>query len=104
MPITVDSVKPFELIQYFYLLTAANIGFVIYNLADCLTVISQWNPIFYDLNQLGNTVEDDEIQQFEEKIRSSKLISNIVQKVKIIKTNAALSDTIGVDEIEKIEV
>ena len=87
------------LIDYFYFLTTANICLVVYNLFDSITTIAKWNPILFDINQKGNLIEDDEIEQFEEKISSAKLLSNIFKKVKTIKANVALSDNIKVDEI-----
>ena len=88
-----------NLLPLFFLLAAINFIYSVYILIHGYITIISWNPKIDNLNRTSDTLSDEEVDQFEEEAVGSKLINNLIKKIKSITSK---SSDLSVNEIHGV--
>ena len=88
-----------NLLRLFFLLTFANSFFIISTVVRAKSIFDKWSPKIDELNDVPESVSNEEVDEFEGQTEDDKFIYEIIEKVKKIAVN---SRDMPVHEIHEI--
>ena len=71
-----------NLLRLFFLLTFANSFFLITTVVRAKSIFDKWSPKIDELNDVPESVSNEEIDDFEGQTEDDKFIHEIIEKVK----------------------